>query len=79
MNKFISLAKLMDRRARIIQDPPSEKVFQQVKSEVICYMGGGERSMADINNTPQEAPVWFIPGLGYAPVRQTDNLDIFAS
>ena len=55
MNKFISLAQLMDRRARSIQDPPTEAVLQKVRAEVAYYLnGGGERSLADINTTPQE-------------------------
>ena len=80
MNKFISLAQLMDRRARSIQDPPTEAVLQKVRAEVAYYLnGGGERSLADINTIPQESPAWLISGFGYAPVRLNDNLEIFAN
>ena len=80
MNKFISLAQLMDRRARTILDPPTEAVLQKVRAEVAYYLnGGGERSLADINTIPQESPAWLISGFGYAPVRVNDNLEIFAN
>ncbi|MCX6067937.1 MAG: hypothetical protein NT121_19640 [Chloroflexi bacterium] len=79
MNKFISLAQLIDRRARTIQDPPTKFVLQKVRLEVAYYLnGGGERSLVDINTTPQEAPVWLISGFGYAPVRENDDLEMFA-
>jgi hypothetical protein len=80
MNKFISLTQLIDRRARSIQNPPTEGVLQKVRAEVTyCMNVGGERSIADINTTPQVSPAWLIPGFGYAPARANDNLEIFAS
>ena len=77
MNKYLSLAQLVARRATTISDPPTYAVLEQVKAEVTCYLGGDERSIADIGNTPQESPVWLIPGFGYAPVRENDELGRF--
>jgi hypothetical protein len=80
MNKFTSLTQLIDRRARSIQDPPTKDVLQKARAEVTYYMNvEGERSIADINTTPQESPAWLIPGFGYAPAQVNDNLEIFAN
>ena len=80
MNKFTSLTQLMDRRARSIQNPPTEDVLQEVRAEVTYYLNvDGERSIANINTTPQESPAWLIPGFGYAPARANDCLEIFVS
>ena len=72
MNKYISLTQLIVRRATVIQDPPSYALLEKVRAEVTCYQGNSERGIADIGRTPQESPVWFIPGFGYAPVREHD-------
>jgi hypothetical protein len=72
MNKYISLTQLIVRRATVIQDPPSYALLEKVRAEVTCYQADNERSLADIGHTPQESPVWFIPGFGYAPVREHD-------
>jgi hypothetical protein len=74
MNKYLSLAQLLNRRATAIQNPPTRSILAQAAAEVVCYLGGGERTIADIGVIPQESLVWIIRGFGYAPVRENDDL-----
>lgn len=77
MNKFTCMAQLVRQRASQAQNPPTRVALAQAAAEVVCYLGGGERTIADIGVIPQEAPVWIIPGFGYAPIREIDNLEEF--
>ena len=75
MNKYIAVSQLILARARAVSGvaKPTQMQLAQAETEVTCYLGGGERCLADINTIPQESPAWLIPGFGYAPVRPADG------